>query len=307
MNLPKDVLILIESRSISPEWLPHLAEAYHAAGRQYVEWLLAGQWAQVNVTLATNTLEDQNAALARIVPGLEDLGYPSWYMRKPPGLRIRIKTQGGELTGRVATFFHELRHHEVITDSSRGLFEPETYQFGGVAASEAFLDFFSAFSSTVSRLLLRSTLTWQLSLLVIHALCGLMDLDRAEQWDIWCNMSLAGRVRRWTESERCASNAVHEKVLPGLMRLFEQTIREWAIEQNVPISAVAKLDHSIGLLAGRLRVVIENGELLFGLRRVMPFMIVFLWNQCGLSDQAQVSLVYHMERLLSPKSEGPPA
>lgn len=236
-----------------------------------------------------------------------------FFMRKPPGLRLRFfgrKLDAFEKP--LLAFLESERKRGAMVAYAPGIYDAETYQFGGLeglALMHAHATYDSLWALEVLRRFKGSTEN-----LPVLSLLGLNDLlrnvvgDSFEAWDVWENMRLAGRVidddidAKQLESIR--RDAVDQQ--PLLLATWES-----------PETVIAKLKSRERALmrsyfaanaswARKYRAVAKGGSLLFGMRKILPFYVIFHWNRLGLPWDLQCVLTYYMRHALNPKRGAAP-
>jgi thiopeptide-type bacteriocin biosynthesis protein len=168
----------------------------------------ARSWTQVNVAppeLRTAARGGLRCMLEELSARLAASGMPAelWFVRKQPGLRIRLRRAdgAGACDGETAAVVQSLAHAGLVGTWFGSVYEPETNAFGGPGATEA-----------AHRLFVGSATAWQeLDLAVAAGACKLRPLvvsmaalgdlfracleDEAEIWDTW--VELERRYRAW--------------------------------------------------------------------------------------------------------------
>jgi hypothetical protein len=140
-----------------------------------------------------------------------------------------------------------------------------------------------------------------MSLIALNDLIARITLDPAERWDVWRNMRLAGRVPPLSaERERALREDLEqnrELLLRAIFRPNELVAHMGAAEQAI-MKAYLQSNEEI---AERMRIAAKDGALVYGPRKIMPFLIIFHWNRWGLGASLQVALTFFMDALLCPK------
>lgn len=304
--------------ALSPESLSTLSQAraaFIAAGAERLKRDFSlQQWLQINLELHRGIAPDTllNHHFARTIEHWIDAGDLThfFFVSKAPGLRLRFC--GPPLAKRLRSDVCRLldasqrRHH--VAGYSFGLYDSETYQFGGERGIELFHEFSTFDSLATIRLgLLRQDRARaqvpSLSLLMISGLLRAVTTDSWELWDIWRSMRLTGRHFEPTASQEIPAKQLFRDNLDALRDLaFEPQV----VIQELPTRAqvlVQRYFERSQALGQKLREAEQGGDLLFGLRKILPFYIVFHWNRARLPLQTQRVLTLLMTNVLSPKRE----
>ncbi len=123
----------------------------------------------------------------------------SWFVRKPPGLRLRL---GGrrlpvDIEPRVQRLLDDLTRSGVVRQAFGSVYEPESFSLGGPACVDLVHRYFS--QDTTAWLEWRALHTERplpftrevLSLAVMVDLVQRCVGPREEIWDVWCNVASA--------------------------------------------------------------------------------------------------------------------
>lgn len=299
---------------LGPAELAMYRQIFVAGGTAAVRRALDPCWVQVGVGFSGPEQEEAflgGPLLAAVSAMMHGRAAGFFFMRKSPGLRLRFRSPRGEdaLAAAVADLVTKWLTAGAIASAEWGLYEAECCQFGGEEAMEAVHAHFTIDSLTVMRLLGWPEdgvpPLWQVSLRLIHHLMECLELDPWEQWDVWCQMRLAGRHPRFSRGRRQAALAAHHRIRPALQSLVASDETAWGCPPGPVRDWLAEYRDANATLAGRLGDLARRRCLLFGIRRVLPFLISFHWNRWAFSLEEQMSLVFHMESLLNPKGVAP--
>lgn len=307
----------------SPEeraMLAHAREAFFVAGATRLEALLDPQkWLQASVMPATGISGDR--ILAEVVlPAVkrwkrERTLRRFFFMRKPPGLRLRFQAGGSKssvaaLERRIAAMLARAERARLIRHHDRDVYEAETYQFGGEVGLDLCheqFDYDSIAAIELLRLGARDRLTAEpaaLSILLLVDLIRKVVPDEWEHWDVWCNMRLTRRLPAASREERRAQARLLEanrEVLERFVFRSHAAIRDLgAAERRI----VERYFVRSSRFAKRLNDAARRAQLLYGVRKILPFVIIFHWNRFGLDQRLQSLLSFAMTRLLDPKRTG---
>lgn len=251
-----------------------------------------------------------------------------FFMNKPPGMRLRLG--GPRLADNFAVelqdFLAAEERTQRIAGHEFGIYDRETYQFGGPAGMPPFHQFCTADSLAVMDL----HRAWanhrdgdgdgdsngdddafdldamSFSLMVLSDLVGKICGDSWEQWDLWCNMELAQRNVAVTDELRASVDAALSANRPVLTALAFQP-DEVLAQCSEPVRAlVARYFASNTQVAEALTRATRAdatgpGRLLYGLRKIIPFYIIFHWNRLGFPMSQQLLMALLMRELLDPK------
>jgi thiopeptide-type bacteriocin biosynthesis protein len=268
---------------LDPEDLRDAAEAYHAAGTAALEHRAASRWHHVNIRFPDPQSAERSMATF-VGPRFDELEAAGqvacwWFMRKPPGCRIRLRDADTAAVGRLLS---DLATSQVITSWRPALYEPEAASFGGTAGMDAAHALFCADSRGVLDYLRRDPPTGrrELSILLIAAMLTAARLDSFERGDVF------GRVA-----------AMRPSPPDGASDKMTQLTRQLRSLATVPTDALVAADELATLGASWLGAFREAGRLLAeaagrgdlsrGLRAVLAHVVIFHWNRLGLRASTQ--------------------
>lgn len=306
----------------SDEWTPaergvmaRVRDAFLAAGAEHVRRMFGSEtWLQVGLSFrdAEQARRFQSAGLLPETVEMllaEGLINHFFFMNKPPGMRLRFSIPGGgvEAERRVLDLLVRARGADLIESHEFGIYDQETHQFGGPAG----IDIFHRFSTHDSLAILkyraleadgRITIDQSvLSLLAMNDLIGRVAEDAWEQWDVWCEMRLTGRLVDGTSevaAELRQNLDQNLALLEPLLFRRDEIIADLSPPERALFEAytLANCAAACGFRdAGRTRAL-QHGP-----RKILPFFIIFHWNRLGLSIDEQVAFSFFMAELLSPK------
>ena len=227
-----------------------------------------------------------------------------FFTRKEPGLRLRFA--GSALDERLAPplvgWLEEAERRNALRGFRFGLYEPETFRFGGEAGMVIAHDAFDRHT----RLTLRyetlppaeqATLPRRLfALLTVSDLFGRRVEDGAELWDIWRRLALAvGEPPPVLSSEADLDGAgaalAGSPDFLGSLPPAARTLLDDACADNAAIVA-------------RLRAAEALGRLTVGPRAWLAALTLFHWNRLGLPLPDLRAMVSHMLALLGADDDG---
>jgi len=292
-----------------------LRAGFIAAGAEQARRMLSpDSWLQLGVAFAdaAQARRFQSTALLReaveawLAEGLID-GF--FFMNKPPGMRLRFSVPGGgeRMERRIVDLLERARGEGLLARHEFGIYDQETHQFGGAAG----IDIFHRFSTCDSLAILRfkeleaaaaTTIDRSvLSLLAMNDLVARVAEDSWEQWDVWCEMRLTGRL---VDPDGDAAADLRED-LEDNRALLEPVLfrRQEIIDDLAPAEAaiVAATMRGNQSVADALREAARARALGSSPRKILPFFIVFHWNRIGLGIDEQVAFTFFMFELLDPK------
>jgi thiopeptide-type bacteriocin biosynthesis protein len=297
--------------------MARVRDAFLAAGTEHVRRMLASEsWLQVGLAFA-DAEQARRFQSASLLPAAvemmlaEGLINDFFFMNKPPGMRLRfsIANGGEQAEDRIIELVTRARDAGLVEGHEFGIYDQETHQFGGAAG----IDIFHQFSTHDSLAILkfraleasgRITIDQSvLSLLAMNDLIARVAEDAWEQWDVWCEMRLTGRLVDAT-SEVAAE--LRQNMEENLALLEPLVFRRDEIIADLTAPEMELFEaYTLGnrAVASALREAGRARTLQHGPRKILPFFIIFHWNRLGLSIDEQVAFSFFMSELLSPKRE----
>ncbi len=212
-----------------------------------------------------------------------------FFMRKPPGLRLRFHGPDpiATLEPDLVTWLEDAEQRNLIRSFRFATYEPEVFLFGGPTGMAIAHDQFNRDSRLVIRyeaLLERGAIDLprdRLSLALMHDLFARFAEDRSELWDIW---------RRIWHAQGCPE-------LPEVAEIEVLALGNRSGEAaSIGLEGLADNAH----VASRLRAAQVAGRLSCGQRAWLAEICTFHWNRLGLSLQDRVPLIASMLQLLDP-------
>ena len=293
---------------LSPDLLSALTDQFVDAGvRSLVEAPSLPTWQQLGVAFAPGRAsQDERArfgeALRRAIVRWRARGVVGrvFFMDKPPGMRLRFETTTGAPAARTRGLVESwLCRQACVARVERSLYLAETYQFGGSAAADVAHDFHAADSLHALQAIHRdqrgdaSASLEILSLLVVCDLARRMTDDAWEAWDLWKRMDLTGRLPRVSRETAAAMIAL---------------VRPFVLEPELVLRRLASADRRLlasayqanERAATAMRRLAAEGQLLFHVREIIPFWIIFHWNRWGIVNQR--ALTIGIEGALDPRT-----
>jgi thiopeptide-type bacteriocin biosynthesis protein len=232
-----------------------------------------------------------------------------FFMRKPPGLRLRFrgKNLGETLLPALLDFLEGARKSGGIGGHEFGVYDAETHQFGGELGLDIAHEWFTA-DSLAALAVLALERTGQetngreaLSLFALNDLVSRVAPDPWEQWDVWSNLRLTGRLPILTPSVRTELLEELDKNRTGLTRSLwhrEELLASLSAPERAILIDVCAANERV---ASRFREAARQRALAYGPRKILPFLMVFHWNRWGFDPALQMALAFFMEELLNPK------
>jgi thiopeptide-type bacteriocin biosynthesis protein len=308
-----DLCALCRGHGIEPDALASLRASFISAGTAYVhEALHPRAWLQVNLILEPLELrwlqmmrgDFPNSVRLWIETGRVDQFF---FLHKPPGMRLRFLAPQSQFIAELYEQLDRMVQEQIVQAWSRGVYDPEVYQFGGQVGLDLAHEFFTAESLAVlayHHLRLQSPVVLapaEFSLVLLDPFLRQVTEDEWELWDLWCKLELTGRLPgppgTGSESDNVAAGAVRKVFLP-MLRDYESTLsRVSDAERKILLQYRQQLPR----LVQRTRQAVESGVLLWGIREIIPFWIIFHWNRMGFDFHRQSRLAFLMSRILNPR------
>jgi thiopeptide-type bacteriocin biosynthesis protein len=228
-----------------------------------------------------------------------------FFMLKPPGLRLRFcgAALDRDLAPRLLRLFERERSAGRLVSHEYGVYDAETYQFGGSFGLEIAHDFFSYDSLAILDLLhhdIPAETLPVLSLTVLNHLVAQICDDPWERWDAWCQMDLTRPMSSdptaLTQAE--ASFAEQRELLAQTVWEPDAVVAQFPAASRRVLTRYFENNQRLGV---RLRNAAKSGRLLYGARKIFPFYGIFHWNRWAIPSEMQILLGFFMRRLLDPK------
>ncbi|MEV0581331.1 thiopeptide-type bacteriocin biosynthesis protein [Nonomuraea sp. NPDC050310] len=207
-----------------------------------------------------------------------------FFMHKAPGLRIRFQAApgfGDLVTERLAGWQQE----GLIEQWRHGVYEPETYLFGGESSMRSVHRVFTADSLAwlgFHRLDAPGP-AWAMSLLMIQSLLATLKVVGWEDLDVW------DRLRRHGRAAPGALDDPRVKTLAAALRSAWPSREKLAAKLSPEAIALAEeYDAAVREEGPRwFEEYFESGHALIGPREVAAFVIIFHWNRARLPGARQ--------------------
>jgi thiopeptide-type bacteriocin biosynthesis protein len=305
-----DLSSLCQGQPMAMAELAALRDAFVDAGvARMRELCLSRCWLQVSVQFdplglqwclfATGALQD------RVRCWIEHGALEQFsFVHKPPGARLRFLGEQARLLPALSEALDELVRCGDFSAWSHGLYDPEPYLFGGETGLAIAHRFFTAESLAVlafHRLRLRGEASLgmiRFSLLLIDLLLREIVADKWERWDVWCKMKLAGRAlsdRETAQALECSRPARQE-----LAEFLDDPVRTRQRLSDRERRIVDEYCAALPAVAAEIGRALEHAALLWPLREILPFWIVFHWNRMTFDLDVQRQMAFLMTAVSSP-------
>jgi thiopeptide-type bacteriocin biosynthesis protein len=231
-----------------------------------------------------------------------------WFVRKPPGLRLRFQGPaiGARLQGPLALWLTEGEWQNAIRGFRFTIYEPEVRRFGGPAGMDLAHTLFDVGSTlalnyqTMPQAVTESVTALELSLAGTSDLLERCLGDRAEVWDVWSALGDAiGALKTPADDP---TRRRWDAAIRGLKPLREAVAQELA-------PTLASVEQTHIEVAAQVRALADAGTLRVGLRAWLAAVVVFDWNRLGLPDKLErlAQAVSYVTQVLAPgaRSDGP--
>jgi thiopeptide-type bacteriocin biosynthesis protein len=227
-------------------------------------------WLQVNLTLRDAAQAQRCVvAFATAVPRLRhELALQSWFfVRKDPGVRLRLRFASAPPLDALATRLERWRRRDRFVAWTPACYEPEERLFGGADGLEAAHAFFAADSALwaeYQRAAGRSRAPTPPAVLTTLVIGDLLDrcLDGPEEvWDAWGQIAAAHGLQPPFPSAQAPAPLPEVRGAALSVRLHYQQVS--------------------AALAQRLRRLAGAGRLTVGRRRFLTSIALFHWNRFG--------------------------
>ena len=261
-------------------------------------------WVQVNLALSARTgsfrtsswpLLEQLQALLQT--WRQTAPVACWFVRKPPGIRLRLSGPGFGIEASQALVV--LLDHEVVQGNLecwwRSTYEPETYRLGGPVALTAVHTLLSADTTiwlgweSLSRQE-GARLSADFMALAFYSDLLLRANEASEEaWDVWCALHriYAGALPQ----EPSVPSAQRHVLLPQGLHQQANTAERALLDQGFVANET---------FARALQQIWEQGALVGGRRTLLATLASFHWNIWCLSPREVAPLCRVMVRELHP-------
>ena len=294
--------------------LSSLREAFISAGTERIRKILRPDpWVQLNVRFRDAAHCERFLGLPYLTDAIDEGRSEGWlqcfwYMLKAPGLRLRFRLGGAydRAEEAIRALMRRAQDRGDIVGWEFGMYDAETHQFGGNTG----LEIFHRFSDYDTACILRfrqheatgdATIdTTVFSLLALSDLFSRVAGDAWEEWDLWCEMRLTGRLIHTPEEASVLYEGLMENrdLLESIVFRRDEVLAEL---HDVEVSIVRDYANGNARVAAALERSACRGSLSYPPRKLLPFYVIFHWNRLHLSDEEQMNLTYFMHALRNPK------
>ncbi|MFF9646251.1 thiopeptide-type bacteriocin biosynthesis protein [Kitasatospora aureofaciens] len=267
-------------------------DAFLGAGISALRLVAAeSTWLQYGLEPGPGHMGELYAALnttARELLG-EGEGDGFFFMHKPPGLRVRFETAGSrrlQLDSLLEDRICSWKREGLITAWCRGVYEPESYLFGGPASMRSVHRVFEADSLAwlgYHELALKHVdegppgPSWAMSLAMIRALFDALEVVGWEDLDVW------DRVRRQAGRRLAADTGGNERFVRltrALRQCWDDPDRLLALLSPGARALADECRRSVMGEAARWRAdYFTTPQAAVGPREAAAYAIVFHWNR----------------------------
>jgi thiopeptide-type bacteriocin biosynthesis protein len=270
-----------------------------SSSRSSADDTLGRRWLQANLELDNDGAAHLRAIwepIATTVDSLAEQGLLRcfYFLRKPPGLRLRFAvdaTAPPTVSSAIEAVLDELITGGLVARWYPSVYEPEVYKFGGPSAMDAVHDQFFADSACWWR--------WDqlvaagetaidarlLSVTVLNDLFRVFTGGPEEVWDVWCRLATMHGDRVAMDGQPAPAVAIAD-IVERVSAAEAELLRAYAT--------------SNAELAGRFRALLAEGKLLFAHRLVLPHVALYHWNRYGFTPSDRASMYTRMMRAWSP-------
>lgn len=229
-------------------------------------------WRQLDIDLGPSPKDVVDDVFARMQPAIDAADL--WFVRKPPGLRVRAKTEVDVLASIAAGL------RDVVPSVREGVYEPEARRFGGARAMERVHAFFHVDS--------RAFVDWHrrrsegrlapavVSLAVIATLFDrLLGGADSEIWDAWANLASLHGI---------GHEATAESLVPPTIAQLQ------ALAADHESAALADYDRGCRALAEGIDALRREGDFHVGVRAFAADVALFHWNRWGIATGERIAM-----------------
>jgi thiopeptide-type bacteriocin biosynthesis protein len=280
--------------------LADAVDAFTTAGLSVLHHPTTTEWCQIGVRFPAGRTgaEESAAAIAAAFDKLSSDGaHPGWwFLRKPPGWRVRARHADDEAVRRA---LDELKAHGVIAGWARGLYEPETVAFGGTAAMTTVHQLFCADTSGVlhhSRTTQHHVGPREISILLLGALTRSAGLDPFETGDVFAKVAALRPPVPSEEGHRLDRLAEQMQALSRVPMTSSSPL----LATDGPLPSARPWVEAFETAGARLAGLATDGQLHRGLRSILAQIVIFHWNRMGLPTHAQSVLAAAAVQALLP-------
>lgn len=251
------------------------------------------EWPQYGITCTHRHTVDQVAELLNLeMATLVADGAVTcwWFIRKPPGLRLRYQPADQWARRRLERLLDALIAQQQISGWTPGIYEPEIHAFGGLEGMDVSHILFQHDSRNLLDYLTRARQRGtpelgrrELAMLLISTLLRSAGLDWFEQGDVWARVAAE---RAYTADVACS-----ERIKRAVHRLMTTDVGSASsLVSGGPLASLDDWITGFGRAGQQLAELNRRGVLERGLRAVLAHHVIFHWNRLGLSVTDQRTL-----------------
>jgi thiopeptide-type bacteriocin biosynthesis protein len=271
---------------LDPDDLRDATEAYHAAGTAALEDRAARRWHHVKIRFPDPESAERSIATC-VGPRLDELEATGqvacwWFMRKPPGCRIRLFDAD---TAAVGKLLSDLTASQAIASCNPAIYEPEVSAFGGTAGMNAAHALFCADSRGVLDYIRRDPPVGrrELSVLLIATMLTAARLDSFERGDVFARVAAMRPDPPHGSAEKMERLAGQLRVLLATTGVARSPLPAPAAFAAPWLTGFQTAGHALAEAAGQ-------GTLSRGLRAILAHAVIFHWNRLALPATTQAIL-----------------
>ncbi|SBW22520.1 O-methyltransferase [Candidatus Protofrankia californiensis] len=273
----------------------------------------SGDWQQ-SVIEFTDRRTAEQVAVQDLRPALaaaqaEGLIAGWFFTRKHPCWRLRYLPADSRADGFFADVLDGSATEGRIIGWTAGIYEPETFAFGGAAAMDVAHELFSHDSRHILDYLARPSTPAagardlgrrELAILLCSVLLRGAGTDWYEQGDVWA------RVTQHRPAERTAPPAERLHILrPAVHRLMTVDASPASrLVDGGPLAAIGGWSAAFERAGQQLADLARRGTLERGLRAILTHHVIFFWNRLGLSYAEQATLATLAKEVVMAEQEG---
>lgn len=279
-----------QEHGLPAQRLQELVDRFTIAGRTALQYA-PSPWQQFNVEFADDAHPESIAAdyvLPVLLRARADDDVTWWFLRKPPGWRLRILPTPSPTNDHVEALTAALRAAHaagMVRQWWCSPYEEETTAFGGATGMALAHELFAADSAGIARLLTNNPVAGDepdrrlLSLLLMTHLQRAAGLDLNERGDVWARVAAQ---RPPAELPPATADALAAKARAVLTTDTTELTRAGG-----PLHPVADWAQDLAEVGARLGAAARQGCLQRGLRTVLALHVLFHWNRIGLGPDQQ--------------------
>lgn len=259
------------------------------------------QWIQADLQFKEDVFPERMVAsvIAPRLNQLQDAGNVArwWFMRKPPGCRIRLYEADASLVQQV---LDGLAAEGAVAGWKSAIYEPETTAFGGPAGMDAahmffcddtrgFLDFLTRKDQPLERR--------DLSLLLLSTMFTAAGLDWFERGDVFARIAA---LRPGPAPDAAAQRELTRRF--GVLLADTAYDTAAAFAPDGPAGFAASWRAGFTAAGRQFAEINDQGALYRGLRTILAQVVIFHWNRLGLKATPQRLVAHAMTDMHLPRA-----